>query len=243
MPTFGYLEGRELSGELWREKYGLPPKKIDEPEIGDPVGSVTHWMRKDSDLVNFETILSTSEDQTAIAPGYLQGEWKKGGRSYFHYKMDIPINNFYSFLSGDYERYHEDWNGINLEIFYHPRHNYNLESIMAAMKKSLQYYSEQFSPYQYDQMRIIEFPDIYGAFAQSYPNTVPFSESAGFRSDLREKSIENKATLLGLNLSDLIMLFMLRLMRLHINGGGIRSMVLMFRGSIFLVKACRNMQR
>src|SRR5204862_2016083 len=48
-----------------------------------------------------------------------------------------------------------------------------------AVKKSLEYYSANFGPYQYHQLRIVEFPR-YAAFAQSLPNTIPFSESIGF---------------------------------------------------------------
>jgi aminopeptidase N len=48
-----------------------------------------------------------------------------------------------------------------------------------AVKKSLDYYSANFGPYQYHQLRIVEFPR-YAAFAQSLPNTIPFSEAIGF---------------------------------------------------------------
>jgi aminopeptidase N len=54
-----------------------------------------------------------------------------------------------------------------------------------AMKKSLAHYSEAYAPFQFRQMRILEFPD-YAAFAQSFANTVPYSESIGFIADLRD---------------------------------------------------------
>jgi ABC-2 type transport system permease protein len=41
-----------------------------------------------------------------------------------------------------------------------------------------------FSPYQHKQLRIIEFPG-YRSFAQSFANTVPYSEKIGFITDLR----------------------------------------------------------
>ena len=31
---------------------------------------------------------------------------------------------------------------IKLEIFYHPKHSYNLATMMDGMKKSIEYYSE-----------------------------------------------------------------------------------------------------
>jgi aminopeptidase N len=51
--------------------------------------------------------------------------------------------------------------------------------MIEATRQSLAYYSEQFSPYQHRQVRIVEFPR-YAQFAQSFPNTIPFSESIGF---------------------------------------------------------------
>ncbi len=52
--------------------------------------------------------------------------------------------------------------------------------MMEAMKKSIKYYSENFSPYQHKQARIIEFPKTEGTFAQAFANTMPFSEGIGF---------------------------------------------------------------
>jgi aminopeptidase N len=51
--------------------------------------------------------------------------------------------------------------------------------MMASMKMSLDYYSANFSPYQYKQVRIVEFPR-YQSFAQSLPTIIPFSEASGF---------------------------------------------------------------
>ncbi len=57
--------------------------------------------------------------------------------------------------------------------------------MIEAIKESLTYYSTHFAPYPYRQMRIIEFPR-YRRFAQSFPNTVPYSEGAHFITDLRD---------------------------------------------------------
>ncbi len=50
---------------------------------------------------------------------------------------------------------------------------------MQGMKDALEYYSRNFNEFQYSQMRIMEFPR-YATFAQSFANTIPFSESIGF---------------------------------------------------------------
>ena len=78
------------------------------------------------------------------------------------------------------------WHGIPIEIYYDPKHAYNVDRMIYAVQKSLDYYTANFSPYQHKQVRILEFPR-YAQFAQSFPNTIPFSESIGFIADLRNK--------------------------------------------------------
>jgi len=133
----------------------------------------------DSDWIDFEAIVSTNKDQIVIAPGYLQKEWVKGERRYFHYKMDGKIVNFYCFNSGKYKIKHDTWNDVSIDIYFHKKHEYNIDSMVNSIKKSLDYYSKNFTPYQYKQVRIIEYPR-YSDSAVSYPNTIPYSEGAGF---------------------------------------------------------------
>ncbi|HKX40807.1 MAG TPA: M1 family aminopeptidase, partial [Burkholderiaceae bacterium] len=49
---------------------------------------------------------------------------------------------------------------------------------------ALSYDSRNFGPYQYRQFRIVEFPR-YETFAQSFPNTIPYSEGIGFIARVR----------------------------------------------------------
>ena len=134
--------------------------------------------------IQFETIVSTSADQTAIAPGYIEKQWVKDDRAYFHYKTDAPIWNYYSFVSADYQVLKDNWQDVAIEIYY--RHDYNIDTMVRSTKKSLEYFTKNFSPYQYRQFRIMEFPRFQGRFAQSFPNTIPFSESIGFTADLTD---------------------------------------------------------
>jgi len=104
--------------------------------------------------------------------------------------MDTQILNFFSFVSGKWSVTKDTWNDVNIEIYYHPAHSFNVDRMIEAIKNSLDYYSVNFSPYQFRQVRIIEFPG-YRTFAQSYPNTISYSESAFFIEDLRdEKNID-----------------------------------------------------
>ncbi|MCH8316957.1 MAG: hypothetical protein IIA88_00440 [Bacteroidetes bacterium] len=178
LPAIGYNAGGELRDDDTRKKHGLKPKER-MALVNDSNARLNNYISHDADWIDFETTISTSPDQIAIAPGYLQREWTEGNRRYFHYKMDCKILNFYSFLSAKYEVKRDNWNNINIEIYYHKGHEYNLDAMIKAIKRSLDYYTENFSPYQHKQVRILEFPR-YASFAQSFPNTIPYSEAIGF---------------------------------------------------------------
>lgn len=177
-PSFGYQSSSELGERKAREKRGLPPK-LRKPAIDDKDQWQNSLLGVNGYWIDFETVVSTTADQIAIAPGYLQKEWAEGNRRYFHYKMDQKIINFYAFLSGRYEVLRDKWNDVNIEIYYHKGHEYNLQRMVNSTKKSLDYFTKHFGPYQHKQYRIIEFPR-YETFAQSFPNTIPFSEGIGF---------------------------------------------------------------
>lgn len=184
-PTFGYQDGRELKERGDRRKYGLPPVAR-WPKADDLFARRNNYVSNDADWVDFETTVSTSADQIAVAPGYLQKEWTEGGRRYFHYKMDSPIFHFYAYLSARYAVKKDRWNDVAIEIYYDPQHEYNVGRMIDGIKKSLDYYTREFGPYQHRQMRILEFPR-YQRFAQAFPNTVPFSESIGFIAKIDDK--------------------------------------------------------
>jgi len=184
-PSLGYSTQGELTDNKTRKKYDLPPNDL-RPHPSDSTALGDTYISKDSDWIDFEATVSTSKDQIAIAPGYLQKEWTEDDRRYFHYKMDSKILNFYAFNSARYEVKKEIHNGISLEIYYHKPHTFNLDRMMKGMKASIDYNEKNFSPYQHKQARIIEFPRTGGSFAQSFPNTIPFSEGVGFIADVDE---------------------------------------------------------
>lgn len=193
-PSFGYNSGFELGSDDTRKDNDLEPKER-LMKRDNPIGLRQNFISDDSHGVDFEIVVGTEPDQIAVAPGYLQREWEENGRRYFHYKMDQPMLPFFNIVSARYEVVRDQTTiavndstnkDINLEIYYHPGHEYNLESMMKGMKHSFKYFSENFSPYQYSQMRILEFPR-YASFAQSFANTVPFSEAIGFMVKVEEE--------------------------------------------------------
>ena len=185
LPHFGYNPDLELSDPDERRKRGLPEKPrmlaVDSAE-----GRANTYISREADWIDFEATVSTSADQIALAPGYLTKEWTEGDRRYFHYEMDAPILNLYGFLSARYTVARDRWNDVAIEVYHHAPHDYNVERMIDAVKKSLDYYTTNFSPYQHRQVRIVEFPR-YANYAQSLPNTIPYSESIGFIADLRDE--------------------------------------------------------
>ncbi|RKD98509.1 ABC transporter permease/M1 family aminopeptidase [Marinifilum flexuosum] len=193
-PSVGYKVEGELSDKRTREKHDLPKRDIVR-SIDDPKGINRHFISNDSHFINFEAVVSTSADQTALTPGKLIKSWKENNRNYFHYQSEHPMINYYAILSGRYEVKTDQWqdeNGktVDLSIYYHKGHEYNLDNMMNGVKVSLDTYTKCYSPYQFDQLRIVEFPR-YSSYAQSFPNMIPFSEGIGFIADLRDLNNED----------------------------------------------------
>jgi ABC-2 type transport system permease protein len=178
-PSLGYDQGRELNNPARRREEGLGPLE-ELPDRGDTYGMNTDLFGPDSNFITYHSIVSTSPSQIAISPGDLKREWQQNGRRYFEYTMgSTKIQDFFSYISGNFAVKHDNWNGVRLEIYYLPSHTYDLDKMLGSAKAGLDYYTRNYGPYQFDQFRVIEFPR-YRGFAQSFPNTVPYSESIGF---------------------------------------------------------------
>jgi aminopeptidase N len=178
--------GREglLQDRAKRRKYDLPPEMRD-PPLEDERARGFNGLRRDSDWVNSDITVSTSADQVAIAPGYLESDTVADGRRTLRYRSDAPIQNFFSIQSARYEIAKDRWKDVDLAIYHDPAHGYNVERMTRAMKASLDYFTANFSPFQFRQVRILEFP-AYADFAQSFANTIPYSEGIGFIADYRD---------------------------------------------------------
>jgi hypothetical protein len=185
-PSLGYNRYFELTDEKLRKEFDLSPRSnrakrdnLHELKNGGSGG--------DGYEIGFDIVVSTDSSQLAVAPGNLKKEWVEGNRRYFHYQMEQPMINFYAVVSAEYKVLCDQWvptdpgygQPINLEIYYHKSHTYNLDRMMKSMKASFDYYTRYFGPYAYQQMRIMEIPR-YREYAQSLPGTVPYSEALGF---------------------------------------------------------------
>ena len=181
-PTFGYSESKQILDKNERRKRGLEPLKR-----GNKIEE-THYHSQPLFAENFVTFaarVTTDETQVAMVPGYLQSKETKEGRTTYVYEMDAPMLHFYTMMSMELEVKREEYKGIALEVYYHKDHAWNVDTMLESTKDSIDYFSREFGPYPHKQMRIIEFPR-YRSFAQSFANTVPYSEGIGFLTDTRD---------------------------------------------------------
>ncbi len=176
VPYIGYNKSMELDDpRRRREKQLLALEEM--AHRGDPAHSVNQVFLQESDWITYHTVVSTSLDQIAIAPGYLQRAWQANGRRFFEYSMgSTHILDFFSYISARYQARKETYHGPNgdvaLEVYYDPAHTYDIDDMLASSRAGLDYYQRVYSPYQFTQYRIFEFPR-YRSFAQSFPNTDP----------------------------------------------------------------------
>jgi ABC-2 type transport system permease protein len=186
-PDMGYAVGRELANEHERRAQGLPPQER-WPAPDDRAARMRNYITPHADWIDADIVVSTSGEQTAVAPGSLLREWSEDGRRYFHFGSDgAPMLAFYSVLSAEYEVARERWRDVDVEVYYHPTHTFNIDRFVDATKRSLDYLTENFGPYQFRQARIVEFPR-YDSFAQAFPGTMPYSEGIGFIARVRDRA-------------------------------------------------------
>ena len=123
-PTLGYDALVELDDPRRRREEHLPPLE-EMAHRGDPVHSVNNIFPREADWITYHTVVSTSSDQIAIAPGYLQREWQANGRRFYEYSMgSTHILEFFSYLSARYQVRKETYRGpsgdVALEVYYDP---------------------------------------------------------------------------------------------------------------------------
>jgi aminopeptidase N len=195
-PELGLSREELLQDRIKRRKYHLQPEQIRLPKLSeDPAQRQRNYLLNAA-WVNGDVTVTTDAGQTPLAPGYKVADYVKGGRRTAEFKTDAPILNFFSIQSARYAEKHETYKGVDIGVYYDPKHPWNVDRMIKAAKAGLDVYQPSFSPYQFRQLRYIEFP-AYASFAQSFANTVPWSESLGFIADVRDKNKIDYVTYVG----------------------------------------------
>jgi ABC-2 type transport system permease protein len=188
-PSVGYQRMRGIINPAQRREYGLEPRAVlaslQEAHDGESISLGTG--------VAFEAVIGTSGDQTAVAPGSLQRTWKEGERNYFQYSTSAPIGSEWNFFSANYKIFEKQWTSSHIthqpvvvQVYHHPKHTAHVQNMMRSALASLEYYTEQFGPYPYSHLTIIEHPAAPGTgmhadasmiyYGQSYPYWIPKNE-------------------------------------------------------------------
>lgn len=182
-PQLGMDRSGLLQDRHKRRKYGLEPE-LRMAKLEDDHARAHHYLRKDSDWVTADLTVQTDADQTPVAPGDVVSDTTAAGRRTLHTRSEVPIQHFFSMQSARYAEGKASWTSpagetVPLTVYHHPAHTHNVPLMLAAMQESLTLFNRLYSPYQFHQARIIEFP-AYASFAQAFAATVPYSEGIGF---------------------------------------------------------------
>ncbi|MES2043033.1 MAG: M1 family aminopeptidase [Pseudomonadota bacterium] len=182
-PQIGMNRNSLLSDRAKRRKYHLPPE-LRMAKLEDVSAQRRNYIG-DADWVRSDITVSTSADQVPIAPGRKVSDRVADGRRTAHFVSGAPILAFFSVQSAHYAEKSAIADGVKLTVYYDPKHSYNVDRMLTAMRTSLGYYRTHFGPYQFDYARIVEFPG-YATFAQAFAGTIPYSEKIGFIADTRD---------------------------------------------------------
>ncbi len=188
-PLLGMDRDSLLQDRAKRRKQGLPAE-LRPAKLENAAAAGWNYLRHDSDWVTAELRVTTDADQTPIAPGTTVSDTISAGRRTLLTRTEAPILHFFSIQSAFYSVKTRTWTGkdgkpVELAVYYHAPHEKNVQRMLEAMQVSLEVFSERFSPFQFRQARILEFP-AYANFAQSFANTIPYSEGIGFIQDYDE---------------------------------------------------------
>jgi ABC-type transport system involved in multi-copper enzyme maturation permease subunit len=189
-PAIGMSREGTLEDPAARRYFGLPARggRAKLEDLSATAEAVDHGGWTTADIT-----LSTTAGQTPIAPGRRVSDVTRGGRRIARFVSQAPIREAFSVQSARYAEKHRRHAGVDLVVYYHAAHGWNVDRMLDALASSLDYYRAHFGPYPFDHARIVEFPG-YGYFAQAFAGTIPYSETYGFIANLEEPGTVDQVT-------------------------------------------------
>ncbi|HEX7239908.1 MAG TPA: M1 family aminopeptidase, partial [Longimicrobiaceae bacterium] len=189
-PVIGMSRAGTLGDATARRYFRLPERggraKLEDLSATATAGDHGGWTTAD-------ITLSTTADQTPIAPGRKVSDVTRGGRRIARFVSEAPIRERFSVQSARYAEKHRRHGGVDFAVYYHPAHAWNVDRMLDALAPSLDHYQASFGPYQFDHLRILEYPG-YANFAQAFAGTIPYSETYGFIADFRDPKTVDHVT-------------------------------------------------
>lgn len=181
-PTLGASTAGFLTAADARRRQHLAPQ----PAVLEPTDPrAARVSALHADWASLDVTVVTDADQTPIAPGRQVSDSTADGRRTARFVSDQPMLNAFSIQSARYAVRRARHGKVAIAVYYHPGHGTNVDRMIKALKGGLDVYQAEYGPYQFDDLRIVEFP-AYGDYAQSFAGTIPFSENIGFVADVRD---------------------------------------------------------
>ena len=187
LPQMGYQPAIEITGESDRQDCDLPEKPLMPPR-SDTTAQQHMYVSRYGDWIDFTATVRTHADQIPLAPGAVDSTWTEGDRRITRFTSEAPMVPFVVIQSARYATKTRTWTPpdtldhapVEITIFHHPDHDYNLGRMMDGAERALDYYTAHFGSYPHSYLRIAEMPQYSGQFAQAFQGTVRFSEDFGF---------------------------------------------------------------
>src|SRR5690606_31273136 len=114
--------------------------------------------RSGRERVPVTIVIGTEPGETAVTSGVLRRSWSEDGRRYFEYESVAPIRTATAILSAEYALHRSEWQGIPIEVLYHPDHPWNAERMARSIAASLAYFTRELGPYPFQVARAVERP-------------------------------------------------------------------------------------
>lgn len=163
IPQFGFDQRLVMSNEEEREKRGLPLELFQTPTQAD--------QKVSDDWINFETVVSTNDNQHIVAVGHLEKTWTENGRNYFHYKSKHRVKQQLAYVSAEFDEVVKHHDGVDIKIYHSPEHNKDNELIYHALTNTMDYFKQHYIPYKGDEFTVAELP--YFSSNQSFGSAQP----------------------------------------------------------------------
>ena len=153
LPALGYDRQREITSARDRRARRLAPRPLILAPLEDSAARAVVYGGGGNTL---DMVVGTSMDQIAVAPGTLERTWTENGRRYFRYVTSAPIGDEYAVHSAKYAVREAKWKNVAIRIYHHPAHTATLDYMVRSVQASLDYSTEQFSPYEYTHIQLVE---------------------------------------------------------------------------------------
>jgi hypothetical protein len=172
-PFLGYVNQYEISDPFERERRGLPIQEV--TTMNDEY--LNDHAKFNFENVAFETIISTDINQMAFSSGELVKQWKTGDRNYSHYRSKGKIDHLVAYFSAEYKVEKIMHRGINIELYYLPKHYSNVSEMIKVTKATIDYCTDNFGAYPHTYLRIGEVSTFSGSNGQAMPGVISINEA------------------------------------------------------------------